>query len=34
MLPNYHFSLFNKKALQELPLDASATWLSLVVQGF
>ena len=34
MLPNYHFSLFKKKALQELPLDASATFLSLVVQGF
>ena len=34
MLPNYHFSLFKKKALQELPLDASATFLYLVVQGF
>ena len=34
MLPNYCFSFFNKKALQELPLDGSATFLSLVVQEF
>ena len=33
MLPNYRFSLFKKKAL-EFPLDASATFLSLVVQVF
>ena len=34
MLPNYLFSCINKKALQELSLDGSATFLSLVVQGF
>ena len=34
MLPNYRFSFFKKKALQKLPLDESATFLSLVVQGF
>ena len=33
-LPNYHFSFFKKKALQDLPLDGSATFLSLVVQDF
>ena len=34
MLPNNRFSLFKKKALQELPLHLSATFLPLVVQGF
>ena len=33
-LPNYYFLFFKKKALQDLPLDRSATYLSLVVQDF
>ena len=33
-LPNYLFLFFKKKALQNLLLDGSATFLSLVVQDF
>ena len=34
MFPEYHFSFFKKKALQKLPLDRLATFLSLVGQDF
>ena len=34
LLPNYRFSFFKKKALQELVLDGLVTFLSLVVQEF